>query len=130
MSDTKDIQVLGALRWTCSAGNNLLLLYRIHHQSKTIDVVLYYIQDHAYTVISVIGHYSKRFLRIRNPRSDSGWKGRWSHGSKEWTEGWLNAFKAFGHVFGDDVIFVMEYEDFLNIWTSIERTQLFDVSRR
>ena len=81
-------------------------------------------------MINAIEHNGKRFLRIRNPWGGSEWEGRWSDGSKEWTKEWLNALTALGHEFGDDGIFVMGYEDFLNTWTSIERTQLFDASWR
>lgn len=54
--------------------------------------------------------------------------GRWSDGSKEWTPKWLSALDALGHTFGDDGAFIMEYEDFLETWTLVHRTRLFDPS--
>lgn len=70
----------------------------------------------------------KRFLKLRNPWGRSEWTGRWADGSKEWTTEWLEALTPLQHRFGDDGVFIMEYTDFLNIWTGIERTQLFDHS--
>lgn len=84
--------------------------------------------DHSYTVLNTVEFRGKRFLKIRNPWGGSEWTGRWSDGSKEWTAEWLDALKALEHQFGDDGVFVMEYSDFLSIWTSVERTQLFDTS--
>ena len=83
---------------------------------------------HAYTVLSAHTYRNKRFLKIRNPWGKSEWTGRWSDGSKEWTPDWLGALEALEHKFGDDGVFVMEYDDFLSYWTEIERTQLFDRS--
>lgn len=41
---------------------------------------------------------------------------------------WITALEHLGHSFGDDGAFVMEYEDFLNTWTLVHRTRLFDPS--
>ncbi len=38
----------------------------------------------------------------------SEWTGRWSDGSKEWTQEWLHFLPELGHEFGDDGQFVME----------------------
>ncbi|KAI5120454.1 hypothetical protein M0805_008501 [Coniferiporia weirii] len=86
------------------------------------------VTGHAYTVLKVVEFRGKRFLKIRNPWGRSEWNGRWSDGSKEWTEEWLAALKPLEHAFGNDGTFIMEYCDFLNTWTGIERTQLFDPS--
>ncbi|KAI5120453.1 hypothetical protein M0805_008500 [Coniferiporia weirii] len=86
------------------------------------------ITGHAYTVLKAVEFRGKRFLKIRNPWGMSEWNGRWSDGSREWTEEWLAALKPLEHKFGDDGMFIMEYSDFLNTWTGIERTQLFDPS--
>lgn len=32
--------------------------------------------------------------------SGSGWKGRWSNGSKEWTAEWLGVLEVLGHSLG------------------------------
>ncbi|KAJ3515593.1 hypothetical protein NLJ89_g1658 [Agrocybe chaxingu] len=68
------------------------------------------------------------FVVVRNPWGSSEWTGPWSDGSKEWNGEWLDALKELGHVFGNDGQFVMEYSDFLDVWETVERTQLFDAS--
>ena len=83
---------------------------------------------HAYTVLKAVEYRGKRFLKIRNPWGESEWTGRWADGSKEWTKDWLDALEPLKHEFGNDGIFIMEYSDFLNIWSGIDRTQLFDHS--
>ncbi|KLO18822.1 cysteine proteinase [Schizopora paradoxa] len=84
------------------------------------------ITNHAYSVIKAVSFGGKKFVKIRNPWGQSEWTGRWSDGSKEWTEEWLKALKPLEHQFGDDGVFIMEYEDFLTHWEVIERTQVFD----
>ncbi|KAF8325765.1 uncharacterized protein EI90DRAFT_3071680, partial [Cantharellus anzutake] len=84
------------------------------------------ISAHAYSILKAVEYRGKRFLRIRNPWGDSEWTGRWADGSKEWTSEWLNALGVLGHEFGDDGAFIMEYEDFLETWTMVHRTKLFD----
>ncbi|KAG9093462.1 hypothetical protein FRC07_011459, partial [Ceratobasidium sp. 392] len=81
---------------------------------------------HAYSVISATEINGKRFLRVRNPWGDTEWTGAWSDGSKEWTREWLDLLPKLGHKFGNDGEFLMEYSDFLNTWTMIERSKLFD----
>ena len=68
----------------------------------------------------------KRFLKIRNPWGRGEWTGRWSDGSSQWTKYWLDALEPLDHHFGDDGVFIMEYEDFLEYWEVVERTQIFD----
>lgn len=63
---------------------------------------------HAYSVLKAIEHNGKRFVIVRNPWGKSEWTGKWSDGSKEWTEDWLPALKSLGHTFGNDGQFVME----------------------
>jgi len=82
--------------------------------------------NHAYTVLAAVEFRGKRFIKIRNPWGKSEWTGRWSDGSKEWSGQWLDALKALNHTFGDDGVFIMEYDDFLSHWEGVERTQLFD----
>ncbi|KAH8116172.1 cysteine proteinase [Phellopilus nigrolimitatus] len=83
---------------------------------------------HAYTVLKAIEFRGKQFLKIRNPWGSLGWTGRWSNGSKEWTREWRDALEPLEHHFSDDGTFIMEYCDFLKIWTCIQRTQLLDPS--
>ena len=63
---------------------------------------------------------------MRNPWGGSEWTGRWSDGSKEWTKEWVEVKDQVEHEFGDDGVFIMEYDDFLSVWTYLGRTQLFD----
>ncbi|QRW14157.1 calpain family cysteine protease [Ceratobasidium sp. AG-Ba] len=81
---------------------------------------------HAYSILDAIEVNGKRFLRLRNPWGKSEWKGPWSDGSKEWTAEWLSLLPELKHKFGDDGEFLMEYKDFLNTWTIIERSRLYD----
>ena len=111
-----------------SASFKVLSLVRLsrflhYHASLTADSL-----DHAYTVLKAVEFRGKRFLKVRNPWGNSEWTGRWSDGSKEWTKEWLEVLEYLDHRFGDDGVFIMEYEDFLTICTAIERTQLFDPS--
>ena len=69
------------------------------------------IGSHAYSVLRAVECKGKRFVVIRNPWGKSEWTGRWSDGSKEWTQEWLQSLPALGHRFGDDGQFVMECED-------------------
>ena len=83
--------------------------------------------DHAYAVLKATEYNGKRFVKIRNPWGNSEWNGPWSDGSKEWTKEWTDgALPALEHTFGDDGVFVMEYNDLLTHWSTLERTQLFD----
>ncbi|KAF8695654.1 Cysteine proteinase, partial [Rhizoctonia solani] len=81
---------------------------------------------HAYSVISAMEVNEKRFLRIRNPWGKTEWTGAWSDGSKEWTSEWLALLPQLKHKFGNDGEFLMEYKDFLNTWTMVERSRIFD----
>ena len=82
--------------------------------------------DHSYTVMKAVEFRGKRFLKIRNPWGRGEWTGRWSDGSSQWTKHWLDALEPLDHHFGDDGVFIMEYEDFLEYWEVVERTQIFD----
>ncbi|KAG8833691.1 hypothetical protein FRC17_010223 [Serendipita sp. 399] len=86
------------------------------------------VTNHAYTVLKAMEYNGKRFVVIRNPWGTGEWRGRWSDGAKEWTSEWLPALSLLGHEFGDDGQFVMEYCDFLNHWTTLDCTRLFDAS--
>ncbi|THU81095.1 cysteine proteinase [Dendrothele bispora CBS 962.96] len=84
--------------------------------------------NHAYSVLRAVEVNGKRFVIVRNPWGNSEWTGPWSDGSKEWMKEWLERLPEFGHVFGDDGQFVMEYKDFLSCWDTLNRTLLLDDS--
>ncbi|KAG9021533.1 hypothetical protein FRB95_001964 [Tulasnella sp. JGI-2019a] len=83
--------------------------------------------NHAYGIIKAVEFRDMRFLRIRNPWGEGEWNGAWSDGSKEWNVEWgPELLKALNYQFGDDGEFIMEYSDFLETWSIIERSRLFD----
>ncbi|THU76890.1 cysteine proteinase [Dendrothele bispora CBS 962.96] len=84
--------------------------------------------NHAYSVLRAVEVNEKRFVVVRNPWGQSEWTGPWSDGSKEWTREWLERLPEFGHVFGDDGQFVMEFKDFLSCWDTFDRTLILDDS--
>ncbi|RXW23953.1 hypothetical protein EST38_g1919 [Candolleomyces aberdarensis] len=84
--------------------------------------------NHAYAILRAVECLGKRFVVVRNPWGKSEWTGPWSDGSKEWTPEWIRILPQLGHTFGDDGQFIMEYDDFLRSFTSIEKTYLFDDS--
>lgn len=105
------------------------------------------IGGHAYSVLRAVEVNGKRFVVVRNPWGKSEWTGRWSDGSKEWTQEWLEVLPKLGHQFGDDGQFVMECtyfvcdlahllsrswdildtdNDWLDCFAQIDRTILFD----
>ncbi|EQC38800.1 hypothetical protein SDRG_03759 [Saprolegnia diclina VS20] len=80
---------------------------------------------HAYSILKAVEVQGTRFLMIRNPWGQHEWNGRWSDGSKEWTPEWM---AALDHKFGDDGAFWMQYEDFIEEFTEIEQTRLYDAN--
>ena len=81
------------------------------------------IQDsHSYCVMKAVEYKGQRLVLIKNPWGQSEWNGPWSDGSKEWSAEALNDLK---YQFGDDGIFWMPYEDFLQRYSSLKRTRLF-----
>ncbi|KAJ2930744.1 hypothetical protein H1R20_g6338, partial [Candolleomyces eurysporus] len=84
--------------------------------------------NHAYAILRAVECLGKRFVVVRNPWGKCEWTGPWSDGSKEWTPEWIRILPQLGHTFGDDGQFIMEYDDFLRSFTSIEKTYLFDDS--
>ncbi|KDR70873.1 hypothetical protein GALMADRAFT_811973 [Galerina marginata CBS 339.88] len=81
---------------------------------------------HAYSILRVKECRGKRFIVLRNPWGKSEWTGPWSDGSKEWSGEWIEVLGELEHGMGDDGEFVMEYSDFLETWTLIQRTTIFD----
>ncbi|KAG8945067.1 hypothetical protein FRC04_001228 [Tulasnella sp. 424] len=86
------------------------------------------VSGHAYALLKAVEHEGRRFLVIRNPWGTGEWTGRWSDGSKEWNDEFADGLKKAlgGFKFGDDGEFVQEYEDFLQVWESVDRNRLFD----
>ncbi|OQR80514.1 hypothetical protein THRCLA_12012, partial [Thraustotheca clavata] len=80
---------------------------------------------HAYSLLKAVKVNGIRFVMMRNPWGQHEWNGRWSDGSKEWTPEWM---AALDHKFGDDGCFWMQYEDFIEEFTEIDRTRLYDGS--
>jgi len=81
------------------------------------------IQDgHAYSVLRAVEYNGERLLMVKNPWGDTEWNGRWSDGSKEWTP---EALKELDFTFGNEGIFWMPYESFLERFVEIWRARLF-----
>jgi len=80
---------------------------------------------HAYAVLDTYEGYGEKLVKVRNPWGQQEWKGAWSDGSAEWTAEWL---QRVGHKFGDDGIFWMSYNDFLQTYKHLNRTRIFDDS--
>ncbi|PPQ72628.1 hypothetical protein CVT25_007906, partial [Psilocybe cyanescens] len=104
-----------------------LELDETHSQDTRLDVQGL-LPGHAYSVMRVHECRGKRFVIVRNPWGNSEWKGAWGDGSKEWTNEWLSALQELDHSFGDDGQFVMEYKDFLTVFSQIDRATIFDPS--
>ncbi|OQS03485.1 hypothetical protein THRCLA_04210, partial [Thraustotheca clavata] len=80
---------------------------------------------HAYSILKAVKVNGIRFVMMRNPWGQHEWNGRWSDGSKEWTPEWM---AALDHKFGDDGCFWMQYEDFIEEFTEIDQTRLYDAT--
>ena len=119
-----------SMRWlsriTIGVSHACLSGTRISQLSPGIGLI----SNHDYSILRAVEYKGKRFLRIRNPWANSEWTGPWSDGSKEWTreatKEWRGVRDVLEHEFSDDGSFIMEYGDFLKVWSVVERTQLFD----
>ncbi|KAF7901763.1 uncharacterized protein EAF01_007062 [Botrytis porri] len=78
--------------------------------------------DHAYSVLRAVEYQGNRLCLVKNPWGETEWNGPWSDGSKEWTP---EALHALNHKFGNEGIFWMPYEDFLDRYDEIWRTRIF-----
>ncbi|TGO63012.1 hypothetical protein BOTNAR_0106g00080 [Botryotinia narcissicola] len=78
--------------------------------------------DHAYSVLRAVEYQGNRLCLVKNPWGETEWNGPWSDGSKEWTP---EALHALNHKFGNEGIFWMPYEDFLDLYDEIWRTRIF-----
>ncbi|KAG8889508.1 hypothetical protein FRB98_003982 [Tulasnella sp. 332] len=83
---------------------------------------------HAYSILRAREVRGKRFLLLRNPWGTGEFTGAWSDGSKEWTSEWMDVLDVMGHKFGEGGQFIMEYETFINLFTMIGRSRLFNSS--
>jgi hypothetical protein len=59
---------------------------------------------------------------VKNPWGETEWNGPWSDGSKEWT---AEAIKKLDYKFGNDGIFWLRYQDFLERFVQFWQTRLF-----
>ncbi|KAF9109361.1 hypothetical protein BGX27_007691 [Mortierella sp. AM989] len=80
---------------------------------------------HAYSVLNVAEYEGERLVHIRNPWGEIEWNGDWSDQSHKWTEA---AIKTLRHEDKNDGQFWMPYDDFLHIFTTIDRCRVFDAS--
>lgn len=78
---------------------------------------------HAYSLLRAAEYKGNRLCLVKNPWGETEWNGPWSDGSKEWTS---DALTALDHKFGNEGIFWMPYEDFLNRYDQIWSTRLFN----
>ncbi|KAG9040807.1 hypothetical protein FS837_013063, partial [Tulasnella sp. UAMH 9824] len=83
---------------------------------------------HAYSILKAAETRGKRFLLLRNPWGKGEYTGPWSDGSKEWTAEWMDVLDGMDHKFGEDGEFLMEYSDFVNLFTMVSRSRVFDSS--
>ncbi|KAG0652363.1 Calpain-type cysteine protease DEK1 [Hyphodiscus hymeniophilus] len=77
---------------------------------------------HAYSVLRAVEYEGVRLLMVKNPWGETEWNGKWSDGSKEWTP---DAIKKLDYKFGNDGIFWMPFDDFLERFVQFWRTRLF-----
>ncbi|KAF1325405.1 Calpain-like protein, partial [Globisporangium splendens] len=98
------------------------LLFACGVTNGVLDQVRGIITNHAYSVLKAVEVNGKRLVQVRNPWGESEWTGPWSDGSTEWTPEWMT---LLDHRFGDDGAFWMSYEDFLKVFTDLDRTRIF-----
>uniref|UniRef100_K3WE14 Calpain catalytic domain-containing protein n=1 Tax=Globisporangium ultimum (strain ATCC 200006 / CBS 805.95 / DAOM BR144) TaxID=431595 RepID=K3WE14_GLOUD len=98
------------------------LLFACGITNDTLDQVRGIITNHAYSVLKAVEANGQRLVKVRNPWGKSEWTGPWSDGSPEWTPEWMT---LLDHRFGDDGAFWMSYEDFLKVFTDLDRTRIF-----
>lgn len=79
------------------------------------------VRQHAYSILDVINAAGFRMVKIRNPHGHGGeWQGNWSDKSPLWSKhadvkraaGWTGG--------GDDGIFYMAWEDFIQQWDQLQ----------
>ncbi|EIN09365.1 cysteine proteinase [Punctularia strigosozonata HHB-11173 SS5] len=128
MADILDPDRLWNDQLTRANRDMLFSCYIMQNKAGSRDFVKGIRTNHAYSVLSVVEHNGKRFVKVRNPWGEREWSGKWSDGSKEWTKKWLMALDDLNHKFGDDGEFLMEYPEFLTTFTRLDKTRLFDSS--
>jgi Calpain family cysteine protease len=82
---------------------------------------------HAYPILRAVNYGNERLLMMKNPWGRSEWNGPWSDGSSQWN---AKSIEALGHIFGDDGIFWIRYEDMLRKYEVIWKTRLFNADWR
>ncbi|KAF9908595.1 hypothetical protein BX616_000085 [Lobosporangium transversale] len=80
---------------------------------------------HAYSVLNVAEYDGERLVHIRNPWGKIEWNGDWSDQSDKWTP---DAIKTLKLEDKDDGRFWMPYDEFLRIFTTIDRCRVFDAT--
>ncbi|KAF9161648.1 hypothetical protein DFQ26_004343 [Actinomortierella ambigua] len=83
------------------------------------------ISGHAYSVLEAVEYKGERLVHLRNPWGEVEWNGDWSDDSDKWTPEAIETLNARNK---DDGRFWMPYDDFLKIWTTIDRVRVFDDS--
>ncbi|PGH14291.1 hypothetical protein AJ79_03113 [Helicocarpus griseus UAMH5409] len=103
----------------CTTGLYGRWLYPSYYDSKERSGIH---ECHAYSVMDAKEINGQRLLRLRNPWGHKEWSGPWSDGSEQWTAEWINLLQ---HKFGNDGLFWISYEDFLQKYDHFDRTRLF-----
>ncbi|CAG8503123.1 4000_t:CDS:2 [Ambispora leptoticha] len=81
------------------------------------------VDGHAYSILGSAEYQGTRLVKVRNPWGNTEWTGAWSDGSELWTP---ESMAALNHRFGDDGIFWISYEDFLDYFNLYYRCRIFD----
>eukprot|EP00058_Branchiostoma_floridae_P022502 XP_002607992.1 hypothetical protein BRAFLDRAFT_74941 [Branchiostoma floridae] len=78
------------------------------------------VQQHAYSVTGFATVNEAQIVRVRNPWGKIEWKGPWSDESPQWEGVTEERKEELGVVKRDDGEFWMSFQDFLDIWKTLE----------
>ncbi|KAM3078477.1 hypothetical protein ACMFMG_006356 [Clarireedia jacksonii] len=78
--------------------------------------------SHTYSLLRAVEYLGTRLCLMRNPKGETVWNGPWSDGSKEWTS---EAMQALGYESGDENVFWIPFENFLERFGMIWKTRIF-----
>ncbi|XP_035675202.1 calpain-2 catalytic subunit-like isoform X1 [Branchiostoma floridae] len=78
------------------------------------------VQQHAYSVTGFATVNEEQIVRVRNPWGKIEWKGPWSDESPQWEGVTEERKEELGVVKRDDGEFWMSFQDFLDIWKTLE----------
>ncbi|XP_066277383.1 calpain-B-like isoform X3 [Branchiostoma lanceolatum] len=78
------------------------------------------VQQHAYSVTGFATVNETEIVRVRNPWGKIEWKGPWSDDSSQWEGVSEETKEELGVVKRDDGEFWMSFQDFLDIWKTLE----------